>query len=99
MPRPNELEEKKRSQKSSEMTRIQFDVAEEKLRKLEDLMVQASIRTKKELIDNALSLLAWAIRETAAGRVIASIDEDEQKYREIILPALENVATTQKQPI
>lgn len=98
MARAKAVEVEKKLTNAPEMTRIQFDLSEEKLRKLEDLMMQASIRTKKELIDNAFSLLAWAIRETAAGRVIASVDEQEQKYREIVLPVLENVVATRKQP-
>jgi hypothetical protein len=80
-------------QKSSSMVRIQFELPEDKFRRLEELMQQSAMRTKKEFMDNAMTLLAWAIKETAAGRVIASVDEREQKYREILLPALVNVAT------
>ena len=74
--------------------RMQIDLPEDKLRQLESLMKDAGIRTKKEFVNNALTLLAWAIRETKAGRVIAAVDENDHKYKEILLPALENIAAS-----
>ena len=78
------------------MTRIQIDLPEEKARQIEDLMQESGVPTKKEFINNALTLLAWAIRETRAGRTIASVDERDHKYKEILLPALENVTALAK---
>ena len=77
------------------MTRIQIELPEEKLKALEELMNETGLKTKKELLNNALTLLTWAVRETKAGRVIASVDEHEKKYKEILLPALENASIIQ----
>jgi len=75
---------------------MQIDLPEEKLKQVEELMRESGIRTKKEFINNAITLLAWAIKETKAGRVIASVDEDQHRYKEILLTPLENVATLRR---
>ena len=75
------------------MTRIQIDLPDEKVRQIEALIVETGLPTKKDFFNNAVTLLAWAIREVKAGRIIASIDESQNRYKEILLPALENVAT------
>jgi len=74
------------------MVRIQLELPEDKVKELEDLMAQVGIKTKKDLLNNALTLFEWAVKERRAGRFLASVDEDEKKYREILMPALENVA-------
>jgi hypothetical protein len=73
------------------MTRIQIELPDEKVRALEELMEEAGLRTKKDLISNALTLLVWAVREVKKGRVIASVDERDNRYQQILLPALENM--------
>lgn len=70
------------------MTRIQFELSEERLNELESLMEETGVRTKKDLFNNALTLLEWAIAERKAGRIIASVDEKENKYKEIVMPVL-----------
>lgn len=77
------------------MTSIQLELPEDKVRQLEALMEESGLKTKKEFINNALTLLEWAMREVRAGRVIASVDEREKRYKEILLPALENMAVRQ----
>ena len=75
------------------MTRIQIDLPEEKVRQIEALIEETGLPTKKDFFNNAITLLAWAIREVKAGRTIASVDEQHNRYKEILLPVLENVAT------
>lgn len=72
--------------------RVQFELSEEKLRELEELMEESGIKTKKDFINNALTLLEWAIEEKKAGRMIASIDEKGEKYREVLMPLLSTMA-------
>ncbi|ETX08553.1 MAG: hypothetical protein ETSY2_04705 [Candidatus Entotheonella gemina] len=74
------------------MTRIQFELPEDKITELEKLMSESGIKTKKELFNNALTLLEWAIKEKKAGRTIASIDETSNSYKEIMMPVLSAVA-------
>ena len=52
----------------------------------------ANIRTKKELLNNALTFFEWALREVQKGHSIAAVDEQGQKYREITMPVFRNVA-------
>ena len=70
------------------MTRVQFELSDERAKDLEELMRRSGIRTKKDLLNNALTLLEWAIEEKKAGRSIASIDEKEKKYKELVMPVL-----------
>ena len=55
-------------------------------------MTEVGIRTKKDFFNNALTLLEWALKERKAGRVIASVDDEEKRYKQILMPILENVA-------
>ena len=74
-------------------TRLQIELSPERLRQLETLLSDTGLATKKELVNNALTLLMWAVRETKAGRTIVSLDEQSKHYREVLLPALENAAS------
>ena len=68
--------------------RIQLELPEGRVRELEALMETAGIATKKELFNTALTLFEWAIQEKSSGRIIASMDEEQQRYKELIMPAL-----------
>jgi len=70
------------------MKRIQFELSENKLLELEALMEETGVKTKKDILNNALSFLDWAIKGRKNGRIIASVDEENQKYKEIIMPIL-----------
>ena len=74
------------------MTRLQIDLPEDKARQIDTLIEEAGLPTKKDFFSNAVTLLAWAMREVRAGRIIVSVDEQNNRYKEILLPALENVA-------
>ncbi len=73
------------------MTRIQLELSGERVRELEALMEESGVRTKKEFFNNALTLMEWAIKERKAGRILASVDEQEKRYREIVMPILSAV--------
>lgn len=66
--------------------RLQFDFTGEQTVKMEALMEQVGVRTKKAFFNHALSLLEWAINEKKAGRMVVSIDKEKDKYTELILP-------------
>jgi hypothetical protein len=76
------------------MIRIQLELSESRVRELENLMDETGLATKKDLINQALTLFEWAIREKRAGRMIASVDEASQKYKEVLMPALEHAIQT-----
>jgi hypothetical protein len=79
-------------ERTNGMVRIQLDLPADKVQELEELMEQAKISTKKDLINNALTLLEWAINEKKEGRAIASINEKTMSYKELVMPVLSAVA-------
>jgi len=72
-----------------ETVRIQFELSPEKAAELEELIKETGVQSKRELFNNALTLLKWAVRETRRGNSIASVDEEHGKYRELQMPILE----------
>ncbi|SFD03063.1 hypothetical protein [Collimonas sp. OK412] len=73
------------------LTRIQFDLPDTKIADLDRIMSEGGIKTRKELFNNALSLLEWAIKQKKTGRIIAALDEKSESYRELSMPILDNI--------
>lgn len=73
-------------------TKLRLNISANKaeIQALKDL---TDIRTNQELIENALILFAWAIKQRSEGNKIASINkkDDELLYSEVIIPSLERV--------
>ncbi|MFZ0814761.1 MAG: hypothetical protein WAM78_04540 [Candidatus Sulfotelmatobacter sp.] len=44
----------------------------------------------------ALSIMLWVIRQGIAGRIVASIDESRQSYRELEITALKQESTQEQ---
>lgn len=74
------------------MVRIQFELPEEKVAELKKLMDESGIKTRKDLLNNALMLLEWAISERRAGRAIVSVDEKKNRYKEVLMPILSSIS-------
>lgn len=72
----------------SKKVRIQFELSETGAQELERLIKICGVSTRKDLINSALTLLAWAVAERKSGRIIASVDEKNGKYKEIQMPVL-----------
>ncbi len=77
--------------------RVQFEMSEYRFKELEALMYEVNVKTKKELINNALSLLKWAVKEVKKGRVIASLDESAEKFTELNMPIFSAVQKEKKE--
>jgi metal-responsive CopG/Arc/MetJ family transcriptional regulator len=75
------------------MIKFQFELPEDRVKELEELMRKAKISTRKDLFNSALTLLEWAVHEKEAGRAIASIDEGQRRYKELVMPSLTVVPT------
>ena len=74
--------------------RLNIEISEKKMRHLEDIMQHTGIETKKELFNTAIALFKWAVIERSKGNVIASLDEETGDYKELLIPALENLRPT-----
>lgn len=68
--------------------RLQFEVYEDQLPKLEELMRSLGLRRRAELFNQALSMLSWALKEHARGRVIVSMDEASGTRTEFVMYGL-----------
>jgi metal-responsive CopG/Arc/MetJ family transcriptional regulator len=77
------------------MVRIQLDLPDEQVAELDKLMEETRLTTRKDLFNNALTLYLWAVKAKKAGRIIASVD-DNQRIRELVMPSIENVVTENK---
>jgi hypothetical protein len=53
-------------------------------------MEETRLTTRKDLFNNALTLFQWAVKAKKAGRIIASVDEN-QHIRELVMPSIENI--------
>lgn len=79
----------------AKLIRLQFEMPEEKLKELDQLVAVTGASTRKEYVNHALTLFKWAIKEIKEGKAIASIDEDEN-VTELAMPLLENAAPKPK---
>ena len=80
----------------SRTTKVQIEFSDRKLREIDLLMKQTDTATRKEFFNNALTLLGWAIEKSKAGYTIASVKEDEKRFRELEMPILNNAAANSK---
>jgi hypothetical protein len=76
--------------------RLQFEFSNDRINELKQLKEETGSETLKELFNNALTMLEWAIEEVKAGNEIAAVNEDEKVYRVFITPLLERVAKQHK---
>lgn len=72
------------------MVRIQLDLPDDQVAELDKLMEETRLTTRKDLFNNALTLFQWAVKAKKAGRIIASVDEN-QHIRELVMPSIENI--------
>lgn len=70
---------------------LQLVLPAERARALDQLASEARLPTK-DVLNHALTLLDWAVREVRGGRVIASVDDREQRIIELEMPLLQAFA-------
>lgn len=71
-----------------EVVRLQFDVRRAQLTVIDSLVEICGLSSKKELFNNSLALINWAVQETRKGRRIASYNEKTDEIELVALPAL-----------
>ncbi len=75
-----------------ENVRIQFETTSQRLAQIERLMSECGIETKKEFFNNAITLLNWAVTQVKSGKIVASVDETTERYRELQMPIFSNLS-------
>lgn len=76
-------------------TRVQLDLSPQMMARLNRLMEVCGIETRKDLFNNALALLEWAVSEVEKGNSIASINKESKHFTELKMPALSDAAEYQ----
>jgi len=80
--------------------RLQFDMLESSYHRLTQVMDATGMATKKELFENALTLLEWAIEETAEGNVVGVLDTRTNHFQKLrFAPLAILYAKTQKKHV
>jgi hypothetical protein len=72
--------------------RIQLEMPETQVQDLKKLMAEAGLDTYKDVFNHALSAFEWMLNEAKSGRSIASVDDKNQSYRILVMPALQQMA-------
>jgi hypothetical protein len=72
--------------------RLNFEFSEERINDLRALQTETDSDSMKELFNNALTMLEWAVREVKNGNEIAAVNDAQRVYRVLITPLLERVA-------
>ena len=70
-----------------DIKRIQIELTETRLKAIESIMRECGVRTKKEFLNSALTLLAWSIQEVKSGRIIVSAGESGNS-KELVMKEL-----------
>jgi hypothetical protein len=75
------------------LLRIQFDVTPMQMTNIEELIREFSsvISNKRELLNNAISLLKWAVQERKRGRAIGALDTENKVFYSLTFPALDEI--------
>jgi hypothetical protein len=72
----------------NEKIRVQFDLIPSQVEALENLMTVCALDTRKDLVNNAITLLEWAVGQVKLGKEIVSLDREERSYEVLRTPAL-----------
>jgi hypothetical protein len=76
--------------------RLNLEFSEQRVEDLKRLLDETDTATMKDLVNNAFTVLEWAIDETNAGNEIAAINEGKQVFRVLITPILQRVGKMRK---
>ena len=83
------VKSEKRSKEKN--VRFQLEIKQSMLDEITTLVELGGFSSKKEFMNNAISLLRWAMLQRKAGNIIAAID-DQERIRELEMPCLTNIA-------
>ena len=76
--------------------RLNFEFSEQRVGDLKKLLEETQTDSMKDLVNNAFTVLEWAVEETKAGNEIAAVNEKEQVYRVLAMPILRRVKNSER---
>lgn len=68
------------------LVRVQFEMTQDKMTELLRLKRLTSLRTRRELFDNAFTFFDWGVTESVNGHLVAAVDEESGLYQPIMMP-------------
>jgi hypothetical protein len=71
-------------------SRVTFEMNEAQKDSLDDLQRKTGLSIR-DLMNNGLSLVLWAVNETLKGHEIAAVNEKQKTYRILVMPLLDSV--------
>ena len=74
-------------------TRVQLDLSVSEIERLNWIMDVCDLSSRKDLFNNALTLLEWAVKEVSEGRKVASFDEQTKDRSVLTMPILRSAET------
>jgi len=72
--------------------RIELQVDDRGAALIEDLKSLSGLRTHKDFFNNSVVLYDWALLQVLQRRIVASMNEREQNYKELVMPSLQHAA-------
>jgi len=73
--------------------RLNFELDEAQMAEINALKKKTGANSMKELFNNALTILDWAVEEVAQGKeIVATSPDDGSRHRVFITPLLRRVA-------
>jgi hypothetical protein len=72
--------------------RLNFEFSDQRVEDLKHVLAATDTDTMKDLVNNAFTILEWAVDETKAGNEIAAVNERNEVYRVLVTPILQRVA-------
>lgn len=79
--------------------RINFEFSEDRVKDLKRLQKDSGAENMKDLVNNAFTILEWAINEVKNGNEIAAVNEKEETYRVLVMPLLRNAEKIAKREL
>lgn len=73
--------------------RIQVVVDDTYKEMLDNLKRVTGLSQWQDLFGDAITMYNWAVKQRMEGRIVASMDEKEENYRELQMASLERAAT------
>lgn len=67
------------------MSRFQIDITDDFIKELSELMRITGIKTKRDLVNTAFSLMMWTVKKVKTGKIVASVLENGI-IKELVMP-------------
>lgn len=79
--------------------RLNLEISNSQMSSFKALQQRTGASSMKDLINHALSMLEWAVDETAKGNEIAAVNEEQSAYRVLVTPLLQHVARHEREEV